>query len=551
MNRKKTVLTAIGLIIFIVIIGFGYKTSLSLAKHLPPRIQSFFTQAHFKTKTLVANLTDAFSYKTYIHSVYRSKLKQLDLTMSRTDINNIKADEKKSFQRGYHDKSSANKQQIALGYEQYQSPARISFHGGGANNFIFNKTDYNINILDDGSIDGISSFNLFNPYIHDWIAPLLANHVAASLNLYFSHQEPVVVKINQKNQGIYLFEEKINSDFLIRHNLANAQIIKLKDETRLAHRNNTVALNAHHLSGWDFEIANVDLSDADSSTILYQLNQFYQAIKSKQVDNIIKFIDLDYLARYDAYRELLGVDHNTAGDNLILFYSAQDNKFYPVVRYEGGSEQLKIIAGTTLKSFNNYDPHLAEQYHYPRLFLLLHHSPQFRVLKYQYLNQLVGHYPQLQKDFQTIYHQYANVFIYDTSDEASVIRKKKLFKNYLQIIHHNHNLIKQQLEFAQLAVNIINQPGLTTVEIVPDSVMPVEFASLVLKLENSSDLDITTMVNSKTIMADFSQDFNLIPTTYSFEISTQSPAASASIQAKNKITGQPIDSIHIGIASSP
>jgi len=319
----------------------------------------------------------------------------------------------------------------------------------------------------------------------------------------------------------------------------------------LPHRINTFGLNAHHLSGFDFEIANIDTFDESNEAVLFTLNNLFKAIKDKKIENLSGFFDLDYMARYDAYREFFAINHDTAGDNLMMFYSQENNKFYPIVRNEGDLNKLAIKGGTTLKSFNFYDSHLEEQYDYPRLFLLLHRNSEFRVLKYKYLNQLITQYSKLQKEFEDIYDQYADIFIYDTTDESSVRQKKKLFNTYLKRIDNNYNLIKKQFAFSQIAINIINNSKNTTIEIIPDSVMPIKFENFELEFsENIKSVNIADTINQKTILAEFSEDFDLIPTTYSYIINTPAPVSSVNIKAKNQITEASIDKIYIGIATN-
>ncbi|MFH0943541.1 MAG: CotH kinase family protein, partial [Candidatus Beckwithbacteria bacterium] len=505
---------------------------------------------NFKFKTLTANLADSLYPPTYWQSLSRQDLLEFNLIMSSADISNLSAAAQESVTLGYSSKQAVKSQPISLIYETLEYPVKISFHGGGANDFVYNKIDYDIKISGSKTINNYDSFTLFNPSIHGWIKPLLANQIAASLNLFYNEQFPVAVKINHKTSGIYLFEEKINAEFLKKRQLNQAQIIKLRDETRLPHRINTVALNAHHLSGFDFAIANIDPLDNQSEKTLFQLDQFFKAVKSQDLEQIVQYIDLDYWARYDAYRELLAIDHDTAGDNLAMFFQPLDNKFYPVVRNEGDLNQLSIIGGTTLKSFNQYDPHLADQYDYPRLFLLLNRQPEFRILKYKYLYQLVTQQNQLQENFSKIYSQFANIFIYDTSDEASVWQKKRLFNNYLKIFDHNFSLIKQELEFAQVAINIINTSGQTRIEIVPDAVIPVKFDQFDLEFQDKTIKSIVKTINQRDIMADFSADFNLIPTTFTFIIPTKIPAVAVQVKAQNKITGTPLTGIYSAVASN-
>lgn len=549
MKRKKFFLFALIAITGLFLWVF-YFISQKFAKYLPVPVQPILSQINFKFKTLTANLADSLYPQTYFHSLFRKDLLQFNLLMSPADINNLSVDAQESVKFGYSDKQTVKSQPISLIYETMEYPVKISFHGGGANDFVYNKSDYDIKVSGNKTINNYDSFTLFNPSIHGWIVPLLANQVAARLNLYYNEQFPVVIKINNKTSGIYLFEEKLNADFLKKRQLDQSQIIKLRDETRLPHRINTVALNAHHLSGFDFEIANINLLDNQSEIALFQLDQFFKAVKTQNLEQIIKFLDLDYWARYDAYRELLAIDHDTAGDNLIMFYQPLNNKFYPLVRNEGDLNPLSIIGGTTLKSFNNYDPHLADQYDYPRLFLLLNRQPEFRVLKYKYLFQLVTQQNQLQQNFSDIYSQSANLFIYDTSDEASVWQKKRLFENYLKIFDHNFGIIKQELEFAQVAINIINTPGQARIEIVPDAMIPVKFDQFDLELQDQTIKSITETINQRDIMADFSQDFDLLPTAYTFNIPTNKPIISIIVKARNQITNEPIPSIYTAIASS-
>ncbi len=531
-------------------LSFGiYKISLKNAKHLPAPARQLLSQANFKTKKSIANVVDAFSVKTYFHSAYTKNLKVFNLLMSSDDINNIKADQKKAYELGFHQKQTASNQQITLTYNQNQIPARISYHGGGADNFLYDKIDYNLKLKDNLTIDEISSFNLFNPQTHHWITPLLANSVAQFLKLPFNRQEPVVLKINNKNQGIYTLEEKVNQAFLDKRGLSSAKLIKLKDETRLQHYTNSIALDAHHLSGFDFSIANLD--GLEDPITLYYTDQFYKAIQSQDVAQIINFIDLDAFARYEAYREFLGIDHDAAGDNQIFYFSPKVKKFFPIVRNEGNLLRIQLEGGTTIKSYNSYNSHLAEQYDYPRLFLILHQNSEFRQLKYKYLWQLVFNYSKLKNNFQNIYNQYANDYIYDTTDEASARYKKIVINGFLTAIDNNYNLIKQQLEFNQLAVSLVNQPSIASIEIIPDAVVPIKITHFILEFESLSPIDIANTFNQQLILASYSQDYDLLPTVFKYSVDIPAPVIGVTVKALNQTTNQPIQSVHTVIASQP
>ena len=182
------------------------------------------------------------------------------------------------------------------------------------------------------------------------------------------------------------------------------------------------------------------------------------------------------------------------------------------------------------------------------MFLLLHQNPQFRQLKYQYLYQLVENYDQLTAQFQDIYHQNANSYLYDTTDEISVLTKKKLFLAYLNTINHNQALIKRQLEFTQLAINIINHPSSINIEVIPDSVVPIKITKFELQFKNRQPVDITQKFDQSLIMAEYSHDYDLLPTTFTFQVPIQAILTGVNIKAKNQITKQAITSIHSAIA---
>lgn len=548
MKRKQILI--ISFLLAIILLWAGYRTSLRYAQYLPLPLRTWLGQAHWQFQTVANNLLDAAYPATYWQGRLAKKLPAFNLMLSPADVQKLAADARQSVEQGYTNKQTASTKSVTLIFENQEYPAGISFHGGGANDHVFNKNDYNVKIKNNQTVSGYGSFNLFNPSVHDWLVPMLANRVAEKLNLYYNHQFPVLVKINHKTSGIYLLEEKVNQDFLDRRQLASARIIKLRDETRLPHRVNTVALNAHILSGLDWEIANVDPISADSEKTLYELNKFYSAIKAKEVDKIVEMIDVDYWARYDAYRELFANNHDTVGANLFLFYLPEDNKIYPILRNEGDLNRLSISGGTALKSYNNYDPHLAEQYDYPRLWLLLNRDSEFRRLKYQSLYQLANEFQGLNKDFDSIYDQYAPVFINDTSDEASAWQKKRLFKNFRQMLNDNMEIIKQELTFAQAAINVINESNQVIIEIIPDAVVPIKFDSFTLEFRDGSSREITEIINSQEIIAAFSDDYDLLPTAITYLVPVTRRVKSVSAAAKNLITGAAIDRIFSGIASN-
>ena len=124
-----------------------------------------------------------------------------------------------------------------------------------------------------------------------------------------------------------------------------------------------------------------------------------------------------------------------------------------------------------------------------------------------------------------------------------------MFKNYLDVVDHNLKIIEQELTFVQLAINVINQPGQVIVEIIPDSLLPVSFDKFALEFSDGSIREVTQTIKQQTIMADFSPDYDLIPTSFSFNFAVPQPVKSVQVNARNQITGQPITAVYSAVAS--
>src|SRR3989344_8512976 len=152
----------INLLFILVAVGWiGYRLVFKLAGRLPETTKAKLLQVQFDLKAGINDVVDLFYLKTHLQTFRIKDLDSFDLILSDNDLNKIAEDVNTSMILGYHDEGSSNKQQISLFYNQKEIPYRVSFHGGGANNYIFDKTDYDIELRKDNLIDGASGFTLF------------------------------------------------------------------------------------------------------------------------------------------------------------------------------------------------------------------------------------------------------------------------------------------------------------------------------------------------------------------------------------------------------
>lgn len=568
---NKIALGLVGLSMLAILMFF---MGVRLVKTLPEEPRRFANDLYLSG---LAQINDLFAYfypKTYFHQKFTEKLPVYNLVIDPASLKNIQEDVFQAIDNNFLSNKSTHKEKIDLIFNGQTYPAKINLSGTTKGNFKFNKKSFAVD-LDKLSINGRSSFKLLNPSQHQYLAGFLANNLAQRLNLYYNHQFPVKVTLNGADLGVYIFEENLNDEFLARIGINEGEIIKLKDTWAENHYTNTFGLNAHHLSAFDFEISNVEKLFKNSDKTLFMLDSLFEGIKQNNLEEIAKYVDIDYMARYDAYREFLGVDHDVAGDNLKLIFLPEANKFYPIVRSEGDINPLAIEKGTTLLSFNHYDSHIASAYDYPRIFLLLHHNDQFRKLKYQYLNQLVNQFLEINKENQSIFNQYADMFIYDVRDDDSIRFKKKLIRGFLETIQSNKNLIQKQFSFGSVFINIVNNQNSTIIEILPDSVAPIEFLKFQLKLDNdfigrevnisvndsknrlvkaenlilNDNQDIKALINSNIIFPKFNEDMSLMPTTYIYTITPAINLQAVDVLPINATTGLSIEDIHTASAS--
>ncbi|MFH2062036.1 MAG: hypothetical protein ABIJ43_03555 [Candidatus Beckwithbacteria bacterium] len=556
----------IKLLVVILTFFLVFISLIKIVKMLPGKERRLANDLYLNIISDLSHLSDRLFIKTYFYQNQIQSLPMYHLVIPENGLDNLNLDANKALEMNFNSKTNLHQEKSKLIFNQQVFPATVNLHGTTKNNYKFYKKSFQIKLDNKQTINSTDTINLINPLQHNFLAPMLTNLVAQKLNLVFNQQYPVYLKINDSNVGVYTYEEPLDNNLLTNHLIENAQIINLKDTWAENHYNNPIGLNAHHLSAFDFEIANVESIKTDSQTILYKLNSLYKSIKENDVTKIVEFFDLDYLARYDAYREFFGVDHDSAGDNQKFFYSSKEQKFYPIARGEGDINKLAIVSGTTLKSYNSYDSHITEQYAYPRLFLILNQSSEFRKLKYQYLQQLIEDYPEIKKEFKKIFDQYADFYIYDNKDFLSVIAKRKLHRDLFDIVDFNQNLISQQLSFSSVFINIINHGSYTDIEIIPDSVAPIGFEKFELILNNlltakatinnqpiilSDNVDINQIINQEIILSKLDDEYKLIPTTYLFSIKSSTPfnINNINIRAINRTTNDLIKDIHIGIAT--
>lgn len=510
--------------------------------------------------------------KIFFHEKYLDGLPVYHLLLPDETLDSLDAQAAKAIALGFASKKHKSYLEAAMQYNDTNYIGKIKLHGSTQGNFVGKKRSYNFKMTGSQSFGDFRSFSLINPKQHHHLVPLFANRMAEYLGLYYNQQFPVHLLINHSSYGIYWLEERIDGFFLKRRNLDNAALIKLKDNW-IEHMPVAGNFAMNEISGIE------PLAHRQEKEVLQRYRELIRAVNEKNAGKLVGFLDLDYMARYEAYRNLFGVCHDICGENLKIFYLPDSNRFYPIMRSEGDLNPIAISGGSTIESYHTYKFLDLEKDANARMFLLLHQHKDFRLLKYQYLHRLSKDFPELYDAFLDDYDSLYNAFRYDAKDHYSVREKRVILANYLPTLKSNMELIDKWLNFSVCYVNIIEGDGRITIEIIPDTELPLEFTKFNLKFKKpfpetdaivdfydedrafagrsiikcSGEIELHDLINRQTIIAEI-EDMQLKKTIFRYTIRIvgigKPELKDFNISVKNYITGQTLTGDRLNVAVS-
>ena len=185
-----------------------------------------------------------------------------------------------------------------------------------------------IKMLGNDKINGVSRFNLIIYWRirknHDII-----KYLSQKMGIYHSESILTKVRINNKPEKLYYFEFRINREYLKKINKRELIVLKNKSDHSLIYTGGDIELWNKKLKK---TIKKIDLNDSLKILISDKYLCLNKAIYEEDLEKILSYFDIKYLAKVQAFRYLFGDNgHGFGLENLLVAFNTSNLKFYPFV----------------------------------------------------------------------------------------------------------------------------------------------------------------------------------------------------------------------------
>jgi hypothetical protein len=322
--------------------------------------------------------------------------------------------------------------------------AKLKFHAGGDIN---PKSQYRIKLKKNNLLDGMRIFSLL--HLDKLNAPMALAYYLQEKHLGLSVNNKLVkLRINGVDQGVYFLEERLGKELLERNNLSGYDVIKF-DNTwdhqylKLGHRHPFVYTLA------SMELNNISGRDVGQKYILNN-------ILNKKNDDVFKYIDKDYWAKYMAILSVFGDFQTIYGDNAKYIYNTSNGKVYPFLRTEHVLNKLQTTDSYSFDKFlfdTSVHDNRDEERSYTGIFSDILQDEEFRFLRNKYLYGLV-------KDKKKIidkYDEFNKRMLEITDSDSSNMMPTRYFRikagKLRENLVYNFDMIERYLSYSKVYVS--------------------------------------------------------------------------------------------------
>lgn len=208
----------------------------------------------------------------------------------------------------------------------YDQEVKIRLRGLLANNWNATKKAYRIKFPKNAYFEGQRALNLFLPYDRAYFAEPLNAYRAQKLGLFTPQFSFARVKINGRDNGIYLVSEPWSKELLARNNIVDTNnIFTTKDipqEARVS------LFSSAGKSNWRSYTAETE------GQPFPELETLISLIESTDDETFTRLVpglvDLDKVYAWQILNILAGSNHQTDFDNAILLFRKETGLFEPV-----------------------------------------------------------------------------------------------------------------------------------------------------------------------------------------------------------------------------
>ena len=182
-----------------------------------------------------------------------------------------------------------------------------------------------------------------------------------------------------------------------------------------------------------------------------------EKILNQKNNNIFKYIDKDYWARYMAILAIYGDFHSIYGDNAKYMYNTSNGKIYPFLRTE---HELTFLKTSNDLSFDkvlynvSLDSNQNNKRFYSGLFVDLIQDNELRALRNKYLYQFVSDREKILKKYDEINERMLQISDVDISNENPTRHFRIIADGKRGYLESNLDMIEQYLSYNKVYVNL-------------------------------------------------------------------------------------------------
>ncbi len=295
-------------------------------------------------------LTDVI--KTYFHNRSLSKkviAKQLNITLSKSDYNFIKAKRDVALDRGVQINVGDNYVECDINFDNNKSKGEIRLKGHMTDHLQGNKWSYRIKT--DSLVQGMYRFSIQHPgtrnYIYEWIYhQLLKNEDVIHLNYDF-----INVVLNGNDLGIYALEEHFGQHVLDRNDRPKGAILRWNPELYWDWRIDE--LQGEYIDEQYSHFSSSYVEPYDKGTVMantallsnYQKGAYLLEMFRRGKMTTSEVFDIERMAKFHVIIDLVGGHHSLDWSDVKFYYNSESNRIEPVGYESFSIRKTEKIAG--------------------------------------------------------------------------------------------------------------------------------------------------------------------------------------------------------------
>ena len=373
-------------------------------------------------------------------------------------------------------------------------------------------------------------YNLISPYDNHEISTIAINKIASKLGLMAPYGRTVILRINGSEIAPYKLVENHNKEWFEReHGITDYTIFTSYDDWDKKEEK-------EHSSGTDLYIENkkVNSISEHSSVAAGALDLLLKSIRTRNVEQVKRMIDLDYMAKYMAFLTITNDPHPIMGDNLRYVYNHATGRFKLLFR-----EEVTIIPNIQpIANFNKSlfiqasSNQVGVQQPTREIFKLLLTDIAFLTKRDQEINKIVKKAPQWLSLINEVVADNMRVFKASSMPIRHVEYNVNKFENNFL---HNISKAKKYLDYNKIFITKYTDiSGKKSLRIINDFLHPI---TLIKSDDSDNEIDINIFI--KPSQLDFNQKIIYEEQDVDIDIDI------SQLSLTNTITGKKIPQRHI------